>query len=306
MADPGAWLSWIADQRTTLLAEASRHGVVLFRNFPVFTVADFDAFVAAFDLPNFPYYESLSNAVRINRSPRIFTANEAPPNVTIYLHHEMAQTPIYPSRLFFWCEQPAETGGATPVCRSDVLWSRLIAEEPEFAEDCRVKGLKYSNVMPSANDATSGMGRSWQSTLRAASREEAERRLAGLGYTWAWQSDGCLRGNTPVLPAVLNLPDGRTVFFNQLLAASQGWKDDRNDPSRAVCFGDDSPLPLAAVQHAQAITESLTYDLAWQKTDIALVDNFVAMHGRRTFSGTRRILASLIANTRVVSSSTCC
>jgi hypothetical protein len=51
--------------------------------------------------------------------------------VAIYLHHEMAQTPIYPSRLFFFCEQPATEGGATPICRSDVLWERLAALRPE-------------------------------------------------------------------------------------------------------------------------------------------------------------------------------
>ena len=72
---------------------------------------DFDRFVAAFKLPNFPYEKSLSNAVRINRTPRVFTANEAPPSVTIFLHHEMAQTPVYPSKLFFFCEKPADAPG---------------------------------------------------------------------------------------------------------------------------------------------------------------------------------------------------
>ena len=57
-----------------------RHGAVLFRGFPLATAEDFDAFVAAFDLPNFPYDESLSNAVRVNKTPRVFTANEAPPS----------------------------------------------------------------------------------------------------------------------------------------------------------------------------------------------------------------------------------
>jgi hypothetical protein len=145
-----------------------RHGAVLFRGFPLTTADHFDTFVAAFGLQNFPYEQSLSNAVRINRTGRVFTANEAPANVTIYLHHEMAQTPIYPSRLFFFCEQPAETGGATPVCRSDVLCERLAELCPEFIRDCQHKGLQYSNVMPEENDPTSGMGRSWRSTLRAA------------------------------------------------------------------------------------------------------------------------------------------
>ena len=35
--------------------------------------------------------------------------------------------------------------------------------------------------------------------------------------------------------------------------------------------------------------------MPWQQGDVALVDNFVTMHGRRTFTGTRKVLASLIA-----------
>lgn len=287
---------WVREERERLLQLASRHGAILFRGFPLATAEDFDAFIAAFDLPNFPYEASLSNAVRVVRTPRVFTANEAPPSVMIYLHHEMAQTPIYPSRLFFFCEQPAETGGATPLCRSDVLWERLQAAEPAFAQACREKGLRYTNVMPPDNDPTSGMGRSWQSTLRARTREEAEQRLASLGYSWAWLPGGELRATTPVLPAVRRLPDGRETFFNQLIAAFQGWKDSRNDPSKAICFGDGTPLDRAAVDHATQIAESLTFDIPWQKGDVALVDNYLTMHGRRTFAGTRKVLASLIAS----------
>src|SRR6185437_16215533 len=124
----------------------------------------------------------------------------------------------------------AATGGATPVCRSDVLWEKLAARKPEFARDCETKGLKYSNVMPAENDATSGMGRSWQSTLSAKTREEAEKRLRDLKYSWEWLPDGSLRATTPVLPAVKKLSNGGTSFFNQLIAAARGWKDTRNDP----------------------------------------------------------------------------
>src|SRR6185295_14490907 len=158
-----AMSEWIRFQRSDLLQQASTHGAILFRSFPLRTAEDFDAFVAAFALPNFPYDESLSNAVRVNKTPRVFTANEAPPNVNIFFHHEMAQTPIYPSRLFFFCEQPAAEGGATPICRSDILWERLAARCPQFAKDFESKGLKYTNVMPTENDPASGMGRGWQS-----------------------------------------------------------------------------------------------------------------------------------------------
>jgi alpha-ketoglutarate-dependent taurine dioxygenase len=38
----------------------------------------------------------------------------------------------------------------------------------------------------------------------------------------------------------------------------------------------------------------LSFDIPWQRGDVALVDNYVTMHGRRTFTGTRKVLASLI------------
>ena len=164
-----------------------------------------------------------------------------------------------------------------------------------FAADCETKGLRYTNVMPGEADTSSGMGRSWQSTLSVDNREAAEARLARLGYTWEWQDNGDLSVTTPVLPAVRRLANGCTSFFNQLIAAFNGWKDTRNDPVRAIRFGDGSPLTPVDVAAASAIADELTFDIPWQPGDIALVDNFVAMHGRRTFKGTRKVLASLLA-----------
>ncbi|WP_164101778.1 TauD/TfdA family dioxygenase [Candidatus Laterigemmans baculatus] len=298
-ASPAAKLDqtvdWLAAHASDFEQKADRHGAILFRGFPVQSPEDFDRFIAAFGWENFPYEQSLSNAVRKNYTPRVFSANEAPADVTIYLHHEMAQTPVFPSKLFFYCQQPAESGGATPLCRSDVLFEQMLARCPDFARDCEHKGLRYTNVMPAEDDAASGMGRSWQSTFRANRREEAEQRLHGLGYSWEWSDDGCLRATTPVLPAVREVGPGRKTFFNQLIAAFRGWKDSRNDPGKAITFGDGTPLDRDTVLTVAEMAEQLTYDHAWQQGDVVLVDNYVAMHGRRTFSGSRRILASLVA-----------
>jgi Taurine catabolism dioxygenase TauD, TfdA family len=97
-----------------------------------------------------------------------------------------------------------------------------------------------------------------------------------------------------VLPAVRPLADGRTSFFNQLVAAFQGWKDERNDPSKAITFGDGARLDRDAVNVATRLSEELSFNIPWERGDVALVDNFVTMHGRRPFTGTRKVLASLI------------
>lgn len=294
-ADLSAALSWLESRRHELDRQVESHGAILFRGFPVATDEDFDAFVAALGYPNFPYEQSLSNAVRVNRTERVFTANEAPADVPIFLHHELAQTPIFPGKLFFFCERPADSGGATPICRSDLLLERLAQAAPQFIRDCETKGLKYTNVMPPEADLASGMGRCWQSTLSVMTPNQAETRLRDLGYTWQWLDDGALLATTPVLPAVRTLPSGRKAFFNQLIAATRGWRDRHNDPNRSLTFGDGGPLDRDGVLLAAQIAEELSFDIPWRAGDVALVDNLLTMHGRRTFAGQRKVLASLVA-----------
>ena len=287
-------LEWIEQNTDELLSLLGQHGVLLFRNMPIRTAVDFDSFVCEFGWENFPYEKSLSNAVRVNKTDRVFTANEAPSDIEIFLHHEMAQTPIFPTKIFFCCLDAPDTGGQTPICRSDLLLKRLTQSNPEFVRDCETKGLKYSNVMPGADDLASGMGRSWQSTLSVESKSDAEDRLKSMNYSWEWLDGDSLRVTTPVLPAVRDLPEGRKSFFNQLIAAFRGWKDTRNDPSKSLRHGDDTPLDVDAVNLAVELAYEVTCDLAWRKGDVALVDNLMVMHGRRPFTGTRSVLASLV------------
>jgi alpha-ketoglutarate-dependent taurine dioxygenase len=295
VAGKSAISDWIAEHRDYIEDQLALTGAILFRGFGLVNDRDFDDFIRAFDWPNFTYAESLSNAVRRNRTELVFTANEAPPTVAIFLHHEMAQTPVYPSKLFFFCEQAAESGGATPICRSDILLQQLREKLPDFVADCENKGVRYSQTMPLEEDLDSGQGRSWQSTLSAGNREQAETKLRNLNYDWQWQDDGSLSVTTPVLPAVRQLKDGRTVFFNQLIAAFRGWKDVRNSGEKSICFGDGSAIDIAHMGLAIELADELTFDIPWQSGDVAVLDNFLVMHGRRPFEGKRAVLASLVA-----------
>lgn len=293
--DLEASLAWLADNRERLLSELATHGALLLRGFKVASDRDFDRLIQRFELPNFTYADSLSNAVRRNRTERVFTANEAPPQVSIYLHHEMAQTPVFPSKLFFFCEKAQMTGGATPLCRSDILLARLAASRPEFVAACEALGVRYSNSMPATDDPSSGQGRSWRSTLSVDTAQEAEAKLMALNYSWEWQAQEVLRVTTPALPAVRQLADGRKVFFNQLIAAFRGWKDARNDAEKSIRLGDGSSIDPADMAVAIELADELSFDIPWQAGDVALIDNFLVMHGRRPFRGERAVLASLVA-----------
>lgn len=287
-------LAQVRLEKTELSSLVEQHGALLFRGMPLLSASDFDAFIEAFAWPNFSYADSLSNAVRSNRTERVFTANEAPPEVEIFLHHEMAQTPVYPGKLFFFCETAPDSGGETPMCRSDRLLAMMRQQQPEFVQRCAEEGLRYTNVMPLAADAASGQGRSWTSTLGTNDRELAEQKLAGLGYTWSWLHGGDLKVTTPVLAAVRELASGSQVFFNQLIAAYQGWNDNRNTGEKSVSFGSGAEIAARDLALTYQLAQEITENVAWHRGDVVLLDNFMMMHGRRPFRGSRSILASLI------------
>lgn len=288
LSDADAAASWVRQNAKALKAALAIDGAILFRGFPITSAEDFDRFSAAFDYGEFTYEESLSNAVRINRTRRVFTANEAPPEVEIFLHHEMAQTPVYPQKIFFCCLSAAEEGGATPICRSDDLFDALKKSHPEWANQFSTLGVKYSTHMPGDDDIRSGQGRSWKSTLSVSSRDEAEARLTELGYSWQWFDDGSLLTTTPALAAVRELPDGRHSFFNQVIAAYRGWKRRDEAGKPVLTFGNGETIPDELLEALVDLSRDFIVPIAWQDGDIALVDNYRVMHGRFPYAGNRR------------------
>ena len=287
--------SWIGENLKILKKELSCSGALLFRGFPVTDAASYDSFFSAFEYKNFTYKESLSNAVRINYTDQVFSANEAPKHVEISLHNEMAQTPIFPNIISLFCEKTADSGGATVLCRSDVVYQKIAAAEPQLTAKLAEVGIRYTTIIPSGDNLDSAQGRGWQSTLSVETKDQAEEKLNSLGYRWEWQSDESLLAQTKVLPAIKSLDNGRQVFFNQIIAAYQGWAGVKENPSKGLCFGDGSEIPKHYLDTLCAIAEETAYDLMWQNGDVAVVDNHIAMHGRRPYGGdsVRRVLVVL-------------
>ena len=284
---------WVKHEKDSLLEQLATSGAIVFRGLPIDSDLEFDSFIQSFGLNNLAYEDTFSNALRSNRTPRVFTANEAPPSVPIFLHHELSQTPVYPSHVFFFCESPPETGGETSLCRSDILFESLKKKVPEFIESCKKLGIRYRNVMPANQDEESGQGRSWRSTLSTDNKLFAEEKLRSLDYQWEWLEDDSLKVITSVMPAVRALRDNRSVFFNQLIAAFRGWDDKRNEAQKSISFGDGSDIPGKTMRTVCDMADLLSFHLEWKKGDVAIINNRLVMHGRKPYEGERSILASL-------------
>ena len=286
---------WLKENKIFIELKLEEHGAIIFKDLPVKTAEDFDQFVSTFNYDTFTYEESLSNAVRINKTDKVFTANEAPREVEIFLHHEMAQTPTYPKNIFFFCKSASETGGETPLCRSDQLYEALLKADKALVESFEKFGVIYNSIMSSVDELISGQGRSWQKTLGVSSKNDAEAKLSKLGYSWNWIEDDNLSVTTKTLQATKELGNGQKSFFNQVIAASLGWKKNSENQIVPVRFGNGEEIKESYIELISELAQSLTLLRSWQDHDILLIDNYRVMHGRKPFAGykNREVLVSL-------------
>jgi len=61
----------------------------------------------------------------------------------------------------------------------------------------------------------------------------------------------------------------------------------------ATYYGDGSPIEMSVQEEMQKTYDSEMVLFPWQKGDVLVVENMLSTHGRNTFSGPRKILASL-------------
>ena len=149
--------------------------------------------------------------------------------------------------------------------------------------------------MSDGDELVSGQGRSWQKTLGVKNKNEAEIKLAQLGYEWTWMQGNNLSVTTCTFEAIKTLKDGSKSFFNQVIAASLGWKKSSENEVSPVRYGNGDEIDLSAIELIAELANSLTFLRSWEENDILLVDNFRVMHGRKPFSGSkaREVLVSL-------------
>ena len=276
--------NWVHENKVSIESQLDKYGAVLFSDLPVKSAEDFDLFVSALKYDTFTYEESLSNAVRINKTDKVFTANEAPSEIEIFLHHEMAQTPRYPKNIFFFCRSASQYGGETPLCRSDYLYAELLKVDANLISKFEKNGVIYNSIMSNGDELVSGQGRSWQKTLGVSFKEEAELKLKELGYSWHWLEEDNLSVTTKTLKAIKELKNGEKSFFNQVLAASLGWKKNKDNDISPVRFGNGEEICNSSLQMISSLAESLTLLRNWKEKDILLIDNHRVMHGRKPFS----------------------
>ncbi|HVQ91549.1 MAG TPA: TauD/TfdA family dioxygenase [Mycobacteriales bacterium] len=275
---------------TGLLVERK---ALVFRDFAV-TATTLDG-VLDLLLPNrLPYVHGNSPRTKVGKN--VYTSTEYPPEYTISMHNELSYAHQWPSRLAFFCERAAATGGATPVVDA-ALW--LESLDPQLRA-AFAGGIRYVQNLHSGR----GLGKSWQATFETDERDRVEEFLRGAGADWKWYPDGGLKV-IQHRPATTRHPvTGVEVWFNQ---ADQwhpaGLGDETakalarlipaDDLPQSVTFADGAPIPAEYVLQVRDRGLDHAVDVPWQAGDLLLIDNILVGHGRRPFTGQRRVLVAM-------------
>jgi alpha-ketoglutarate-dependent taurine dioxygenase len=236
------------------------------------------------------------NSPRTAVGDKIYTSTEYPPELTISMHNELSYAAAWPSRLLFFCETAAATGGATPVA-DGVGWLESLDGE---VKDAFSGGIRYIQNLHGGH----GLGRSWQDTFETSDKAKVEAYLSAAEATWEWSSSG-LRV-TQVRPATTRHPvTDDEVWFNQAdqwhlatavdseTAAALAEIMPEEEMPQSVRFADGTPIPDDYVRQIQrrGLESAVNHD--WHPGDLLLIDNVLIAHGRRPYTGGRRVLVAM-------------
>jgi alpha-ketoglutarate-dependent taurine dioxygenase len=286
-------LEWANSHATWLKSTLRTRGAILLRGFDTLSVdefADITTIAGGGEKPQ--PYENRSTP-RHSVKGNIFTSTEYPPSETITLHNENSYNAEWPGVILFLCQQAALSGGETPIADSRQVYSSIPVATRSLFES---KGITYVRNYGK-------LGLSWVETFQTTNKGEVESYCTRHAIEWKWTHDGGLQ-TRQTLPAVRTHPiTGEPVWFNQahlFHVSNLGTKGSyllkalgSNGVPRNALFGDGSEIPASLLHDIRAIYEAHAIPLDWRVNDLAILDNMLWAHGRRPFSGERRVIVAM-------------
>ncbi|HSF41141.1 MAG TPA: TauD/TfdA family dioxygenase [Thermoanaerobaculia bacterium] len=270
-----------------------RHGAILFRSFALGSIDDFEQVAVSIsgELAEYRFRASPRTTVK----DRIYTSTDYPPSESIFPHNEHAYSPVFPLRLYFYCDIPAQKGGETPIGDTRKIFARI---PPAIRERFREKGILY------VRNYGDGMGLPWQTVFQSEDPAGVGEYCRKHGIDFEWKSEGRLR-TRQVGPAIMHHPrTGEELWFNHgtffhvstLPAAVRDslrmqFADD--DLPNQTFYGDGSPIEPEVLDILRAAYRDEMVSFSWQRHDLLLLDNMLAVHARAPYEGERRVVVAM-------------
>lgn len=271
----------------------STWGALLFRGFVEQEPSEMHALVAGFGEPLARY--DFASTPRTEIVPGIYSSTEYAREREIPLHNEQSYTRSWPLKIWFFCVQPAESGGDTPLADSRLVYASL---DPTLKRQFADRGLLYVRNYSNRLDLP------WQRVFGTSEIASVEAFCRAQGIEWQWKSDGGLRTRQRCHAVGRHPRTGELTWFNQAHLFHVSALDSElregllelgglDGLPRNVYYGDGSPIEESAMDEIRCVYAFHRRSFAWQAGDVLLLDNMLIAHGRDPFRGTRRVLVAM-------------
>ncbi|HVY45626.1 MAG TPA: TauD/TfdA family dioxygenase, partial [Minicystis sp.] len=284
---------WIATNRADVTARLDRHGAILFRGFELGSLERFAAVTRAVcpDLLKYSY----RSTPRTELLEGVYSSTEYPADQHIPLHNESAYALSWPLKIFFYCLVPPGGGGQTPIAFSTRVYERISpAVRARFERD----GVMY------VRNYGAGLDLAWQEVFQTNDPREVEAYCDAQRISVEWLPEGRLRTRQVCQGVARHPVSGAPLWFNQahlfhvssLPEPVRGALLERfrqEELPRNTFYGDGSPIEAAALDEVREAYRASEIVFDWRADDVLLLDNMRVAHGRRPFTGPRRIAAAM-------------
>ncbi|WP_242071964.1 non-ribosomal peptide synthetase [Nostoc sp. FACHB-110] len=285
-------ISWAANNRDYLNTQLCQHGAILFRDFQIKSVPEFENFAQTICPNLFAEYGDLP---RTGEGGKVYGSTPYPADKAILFHNESSHLHSFPLKIWFYCVQPAAQGGETPIVDCRQAYQLL---SPKLKEILTTKQLMY------VRNYTDGLDVSWQDFFHTNDKSVVETYCIQNKIDFEWYDNNSLI-TRQIRPALLTHPQtGEPVFFNQIQLHHISYLDPEvresllsafgeNKLPRNVYYGDGTPIEASVIAEINEIYRQCSTSFSWQQQDILMLDNILVAHARNPYVGSRKIVVAL-------------
>ena len=286
-------IEWAIHQKSFIENELLKVGAILFRGFELGGIEALEHFITKVISPEILHYTNRSTP-RKRVKGGIYTATEYPADQTIPLHNETAYDASWAMKIMFYCVQPPEQGGETPIADSRGVYRRI---DPRVVRKFAEKGVMYVRNYGE-------LDLSWREVFQTEHKEEVESHCRQKGIAFEWLGENQLRTRQVSQGVARHPVTGEMVWFNQahlfhvsnlkpeVRKSLRSIMDEERLPRNAY-WGDGSRIESAILEEVREAYRAETRKFSWEAGDVMLLDNMLTAHGRMPFQGNRQVVVGL-------------